>query len=275
MIPVFWSLEKSKLKYKVMGTLSLIINWFTANNLVFNINKTNIIKFAPKQSSNSSLAVAFGNLIMNEVPVITFLCIQIDKNLVWKSHVEYILPKLSSAIFVIRSLSYLLSIKTLQMVYFSYFHSILKYGIIFWGTSTNSSRVFKLPEKKVIRIISGVGPTDSCRNLFKKLDILPLSCEYILSLMLFVIDNQNNFCSGLKAHGLNIRSQNQLYLPISNLSVFQKGMMFTGIRLFKRLPMTIQSLRKDRISFKNKLFLYLMNNSFYTVAEFLEYTMNK
>jgi hypothetical protein len=126
----------------------------------------------------------------------------------------------------------------------------------------------------VIRIISGVGPIDSCRSLFKKLDILPLSCEYILSLMLFVIDNQYNFCSGLEVHGLNIRSQNQLYLPISNLFVFQKDTMFTGIRLFNRLPMTIQSLRNDRISFKNKLFLYLMNNSFYSVAEFLEYTMN-
>jgi hypothetical protein len=96
---------------------------------------------------------------------------------------------------------------------------------------------------------------DSCRNLFKKLDILPLSCEYILSLMLFVIDNLNKFCSGLEVHGLNIRSRNQLYLPISNLSVFQNGTMCTGIRLFNRLPMTIQNLRKDRISFKNKLFL--------------------
>jgi hypothetical protein len=91
----------------------------------------------------------------------------------------------------------------------------------------------------VIRIIPGVGPRDSCRNLFKKLDIVPLSCECILSLMLFVIDNQNNFCSGLEVHGLNIRSQTQHYLPISNLSVFQKGTMFINIRLFNRLPMTI------------------------------------
>jgi hypothetical protein len=49
--------------------------------------------------------------------------------------------------------------------------------------------------------------------------------------------------------------------------------MFTGIRLFNRLPMTIQSLRKDRISFKNNFF-YHMNNSFYTVDAFLEYTIN-
>jgi hypothetical protein len=74
--------------------------------------------------------------------------------------------------------------------------------IIFWGNSTIVSRVFK-SQKKINRIISGVGSGDSCRGLFRKLDILPLSCEYILSLMLFVIDNQNNFHSGLEVHGLN------------------------------------------------------------------------
>lgn len=261
------------LKHKVTETLSLIVNWFTANKLVLNINKTNIINFAPKQSANPFLAVSFGNLVMNEVPGIKFLGLQIDNKLNWKSHVEYILPKLSSAIFVIRSLSYFMSLETLRMVYFSYFHSIIKYGIIFWGNSTNISRVFKL-QKKVIRIISRVGPRDSCRGLFRKLDILPFSCEYILSLMLFVIDNQNNFHSGLEVHGLNTRSKNQLYLPISNLSVFQKGTTFTGIRLFNSLPRTIQSLRNDRTSFKNNLFSYLMNNSFYTVTEFLEHTVN-
>jgi hypothetical protein len=40
------------LKHKVMGTLSLTVNWFAANKLVLNINKTNIISFAPKQSAN-------------------------------------------------------------------------------------------------------------------------------------------------------------------------------------------------------------------------------
>jgi hypothetical protein len=150
---------------------------------------------------------------------------------------------------------------------------VSKYGIIFWGNSTNISRVFKL-QKKVIRIISGVGPGDSCRRLFGKLDILPLSCEYILSLMLFVIDNQINFLSGLKVHGLNTRSKSQLYLPTSNLSVFQKSTKLTGIRLFNSLPRTIQNLRNDRISFKNNLSPYLMKNSFYTVSEFLEHTVN-
>jgi hypothetical protein len=250
-----------------------IANWFAANKLVLNINKTNIINFALKQPANPLLAVSFDNMVMNEVPEIIFLGIQIDNKLNLKSHVEYILPKLISAIFVIMSFSYFMSSETLQMVYFSYFHSIIKYGIIFCGNSTNISRLFKL-QKKVIRIISGVGPRDSCRGLFRKLDILPLSCKYILSLMLFVIDNQNKFHSGLEVHGLNTRSKNQLHLPTTNLSVFQKGATFSGIRLFNSLPGTIQSLRNNRVRFKSNLLSYLMANSFYTVAEFLEHRVN-
>jgi hypothetical protein len=48
-------------------------------------------------------------------------------------------------------------------------------------------------EKKVIRIMSGTEPRASCRGLFRKLEILPVPCQYTLSLMLFIIDNPNNF----------------------------------------------------------------------------------
>jgi hypothetical protein len=51
-----------------MGTLSHIANWFAANKLVLNINKTNTINFALKQSANPLLAVSFDNMVMNESP---------------------------------------------------------------------------------------------------------------------------------------------------------------------------------------------------------------
>jgi hypothetical protein len=130
------------LKHKVTGTLSHTANWFAAYKLVLNIDKTNIINFSPKQSANPLLVVSFDNIVVNEVPEIKFLGIQIDDRLNWKSHMEYILPKLSSAIFVIRSLAYFMSSETLRMVYFSYFHSLIKYGIIFWGNFTNILQSF-------------------------------------------------------------------------------------------------------------------------------------
>ena len=212
--------------------------------------------------------------VMSEVPELKFLGTQIDSKLNWKSHVEYIIPKLSSDIFVIRNLSYFMNSEALRMVYFFLFSLCHYLWNCFLGKFTNVSRVFKL-QQKVIRIISGVGFRNSCRGLFRELDILPLSCKHILSLMLFVIDNQNNFRSGLEVHGLNTRNRNKLYLPTSNLSVFQKGTTYSGIRLFNSLPGSIQNLRNDRVRFKNNLGSYLMTNSFYTVAEFLEHTVNK
>jgi hypothetical protein len=64
--------NQAELKHKLEGSLSLIANWFTANKLALNITKTNMIRFAPKQSYNSQ-SVASGNLLMNEVPVIKYL----------------------------------------------------------------------------------------------------------------------------------------------------------------------------------------------------------
>ena len=68
--------------------------------------------------------------------------------------------------------------------------------------------------------MSGVGPRSSCRGLFRKLYILPISCQCILSLMLFVIDNQKDFLTN--AYGSDTRNKNHLYLPVVSLSCVQK-----------------------------------------------------
>ena len=71
--------------------------------------------------------------------------------------------------------------------------------------------------------MSGAESRVSCRGLFIKLEILPVLCQYILSLMLFIIDNPNNFQAGLEIHELHSRSKNQLFVPIANLISVQKG----------------------------------------------------
>ena len=61
---------------------------------------------------------------------------------------------------------------------------------VFWGNSSHSSIIFRT-QKKAIRIMEGCGNRVSCRNLFPKLQILPLTSQYMLSLIMFVV--QNNF----------------------------------------------------------------------------------
>jgi hypothetical protein len=80
--------------------------------------------------------------------------------------------------------------ETLRMVYFAYVHSILSYGIILGGNQPYSEKIFKI-QNRVIRIITNSRTRDSCRELFKKLEILPLYSPYILYLSIFVIKNKH------------------------------------------------------------------------------------
>jgi hypothetical protein len=91
--------NRFSLKHTVIDILSHITNWLRTNKLVLNFSKTNIINFAPKRSTNPLLEVSFDNIVIGEVSELKFLGIQIDSNLNLKSHVEYIIPKLSSAQF--------------------------------------------------------------------------------------------------------------------------------------------------------------------------------
>jgi len=70
---------------------------------------------------------------------------------------------------------------TLKSIYYAYSHSVIKCGIIFWGNSFNSGNVFTL-KNKIIRIMAGAQPRTSWRSLFKRLEILPIPCQYILSI---------------------------------------------------------------------------------------------
>jgi hypothetical protein len=48
----------------------------------------------------------------------------------------------------------------LKSIYFAYFRSIMKYGIIFWGNSCKSRKILTL-QKKIIRIIKKAQVTHS------------------------------------------------------------------------------------------------------------------
>jgi hypothetical protein len=69
-----------------------------------------------------------------------------------KKHIEAIVPKLSAATFGMRVVQSFLSLDSLELIYYSYFHSILTYRIIFWGNTHYSNAIFKM-QIRIIRIM--------------------------------------------------------------------------------------------------------------------------
>ena len=135
------------LQTKIHSPPHHISEWFLFSGLTLNMEKTNIIKFCTNQLLNNQQQCPTDNYLINEVTNIRFLGLELDNNMNWKNHVAKILPKLSRACYAVRAMYYFSSLNTLKMIYFAYFHSVINYGIIFWGNSSNSNKYFWLKRK--------------------------------------------------------------------------------------------------------------------------------
>ena len=109
-----------------------------------------------------------------------------------------------------RKLSYILNIDALRIVYFAHFQSLTNYDIIFGGSSTNVHNVFFI-QKRIIRVMLGLAPRRSCRDGFKKLDILAVPSLYIFSLIMFVVINPDHFKSNSSFQGIDTRQKSTTF----------------------------------------------------------------
>jgi len=86
----------------------------------------------------------------------------------------------------------------------------------------------------------------SCRELFKKLNIIPLHSQYILLLLLllllFAVKNIEHFTSNSAVHSINTRHKSDLYPPSIKLTKYKKGSYYSGIKIFNLLPQNIKIL---------------------------------
>jgi hypothetical protein len=136
------------------------------------------------------------------------------------------LPKLGNACFAIRNMKLCSNIETLRMIYHAYFHSIMKYGIIFWGNSPDAKKVFLL-QKMTTRKTMGMKQRDTRRPVFKKLSILTLASQYILSLM---ISNLEHFTFNCAIHNKSTRHRGNLHVLQSHLKIRQKGVHYMSVK---------------------------------------------
>jgi len=129
--------------------------------------------------------------------------------------------------------------------------------------------------------MSGIEARRSWRGSFEKLDILPVSYQYILSLMLCVIDNQNNFYTCSKVLRLNTRKKINFTSLLQIFILFRRESLTQELRYLIECPVKYiyiytyifhrsifcLSIRKERVHFSNKLCKYLVINSFYSIID--------
>jgi len=124
----------------------------------------------------------------------------------------------------------------------------------------------------MIRIITNKNKRDSCRHLYKQLQILTLPSQYIFSLLVYVAKNRDLFLSNSEIHDINTHNNYNLHLPTTNLTLVQKGVLYSGSKIYNHLPFHIKTLSNDLKHFKSKLKSFLIEHILYSLEEFYQVT---
>jgi len=249
------------------------LKWCQANLLTLNLKKTHFLQFQTKNQNVPKIQLVASNTIITNVNSTKFLGITIDHSISWKEQISELTSKLNKACYAIRAIKPLLSLHVLRTIYFAYFHSVMTYGIIFWGNSHLSSNIFKI-QKRALRIMTNKSKRESCRPIYNQLQILTLPSQYIFSLLIFVVKNKDLFLLNSDIHTINTRNNSNLYMPNTNLTIFQCGVLYSGCKIYNKLPPHIKGLSNDLKRFKSTLKGFLMERTLYSTDEFYQITWN-
>ena len=126
---------------------------------------------------------------------------------------EQMIPKLNEAYYAVRSVAHISDINTLKSIDCAYFHSVILFQQweYFHFTKENYQNYGWCTTQNLMH------------SLFKQLEIQPLPCMYILSLMSFIINKQENFKTNSSKHNINTRNKHHLHRLNANLSCFQRS----------------------------------------------------
>jgi len=99
--------------------------WFKINLLSIIADKTHHIQFKTKNKPTCDINIVWNENLITALPKIKFLGIYIQDSTKWNYRIDYIIPKLSSACYAMRSIKTVKSLNTLKTIYYSSFNLLV------------------------------------------------------------------------------------------------------------------------------------------------------
>ena len=120
-----------------------------------------------------TLNIKIGTQSIKRVESHKYLGLHFDYNMKWDKHIRYIIKKTKYLIFVFAKIKNMMDTKTLMIIYYAFFHSLINYGVIAWGGAyDNNMKLIQSIQKKILKIInknkfSQINPPLEIRKLFQ------------------------------------------------------------------------------------------------------------
>lgn len=259
--------QNTNIDHTVNSAIISIINWLKSNNLVINLTKTKIMDFKQRHNNFNKLTrnINYLGQRIDDIDTIQFLGLKIDKRMKWKEQVDEVCKKLNKFSYALRNLAKVVCVQAVLTAYHAYVATALRYGVIFWGNSTNKDKAFKA-QKQCIRAIFGLRQTDSCKPYFRRSKLMTLPCIYILESALFVKTNIHLF-----EFKTRLRHNDKLELKPHKTNLFKQSILYMAPLVYNKIPKCLRTISEIGI-FKQRLQNLLETKCYYSIKEFLEDT---
>ena len=256
------------LQQNLQKSLSLLNTWCKQNGMVINTDKTKVMLITSRQKRQS---LQHDNLIlkMNEVDLKLssnekILGINIDENLVWNGHYQYISKKIASSLWLLSQIKSFLSVDDKLLFYNAYIRPHLEYCSVIWGNSTNVNiqKMTKL-QRRACKLILGDEYThlDEARDNLKILSFDEIVFLNKAKIMYKVANNiapsylinlfQMRSASNDTITSLRSVTNKNFLIPKPKLNLFKNSLSYSGAIIWNSIPLEIKT-SKSLDSFVNK-----------------------
>ncbi|KAK9881746.1 hypothetical protein WA026_017267 [Henosepilachna vigintioctopunctata] len=254
---VLWGSSTGEVQVKIEKVCDQVEAWCQRNRLILNEGKTVQLQF-------HNYRVPSNMLVNTNNREIQYLGCFLDSELRWDSHVDHVCRKLSRGYYALLQLRSSIAQDDLIGVYYSIIHTHLSYNTLLWGISTDWRRVF-IAQKRIIRLLFRLHPTESCRKYFIENKILTLPSIFILKAAMYVRQNFDYFIK--LGVSYSTRNGNKLLFPKHKSALYEKSPKYVSVAIYNKLPAYVTNLSTLK-KFKKELKLFLFCRAFYTLQEF-------
>ena len=259
--------DQTKLATCMVQDMNTLCDWFKANKLSLNLDKTNCIMFHPKgHSIDHDFKLIIGHCQINLVNDTKFLGLYIDQHLNWACHLTKVRLKISSGLFMLNNVRNLIPSEQKKTIYMSFINSHLVYGAMLWGPMSLAGSRSKLHNSQ-IKAIKAINNTkiNNISHAFKKYDILKLQDIINLELEKFMYKQAkgdlplpllNLYQNAGQTHEYDTRGRYYANVPKHHKSTVGNSFLVRGPALWRTLSYDMRrapSLKSFTRNYKKQL----------------------
>ena len=262
------------LKWSMEEGLKNMMDWFKANLLTINLDKTECLIFQNhNNNSQPSIKLDLGDQTIRNSDKVRFLGVWIDHKLHWTKHTNTLLMKLKQNTNLLQIGNKFLNKASKKLVYYAHIYSHITYGIVVWGNMVDKSTKSKIQKcmdkcfnlkthltptlmnykkEKMLRLEDLITLENTKLSYKLQRNLLPMRLQEML-----LTDSKRHLLE--KKHRYQTRSKEIPYRPAALTRQYHTSFLFQSLKDFENVSLDVRHT-KSLSSFTSKMKQKLLMN---------------